>query len=121
MPYEEKKLNLLKQFFRYWYLQILALLSAFFLWLYVNITDKEAFQWEIPIKSEIKVFPNYVYITGKVVSRLKNPEVFRKHIKISLIWDKDKKSAEVVVKSDIPKLFLEIDSYYPKRVNVSDL
>jgi hypothetical protein len=116
MPVEEEKISFWRLVFKYWYLKILAVLSAFFLWLYVNITDKESFQWEIPIKEQ--VIPNYVYITGKVVSRLNRPEIFRKYINVELVWDKDKKSAKVLIKSDIPKLFLEIESYYPKRVTV---
>jgi len=116
MPYEEEKISFWKLVFRYWYLKILALFSAFFLWLYVNITDKENFQWEIPIKA--KVIPNYVYVTGKVVARLNNPVIFRKHIKVELVWDKDKRSAKVLIKCDIPRIFMEIESYYPKRVTV---
>jgi len=118
MPYGEERVSFWKLLFRYWYLKILAIVSAFFLWLYVNITDKESFQWEAPIKAKVKVFPSYVYITGRVVSRLNNPEIFRKHIKIELVWNKNHTAAKVLVKSDIPKPILIIESYYPKRVSV---
>jgi hypothetical protein len=89
-------------------------------WLYVAIKEKVPFQLEIPIKdipSGMVVFPDKVLIAGKISEKINTKDVLN-CFKVSLKWKKGERYATVVVKSPLPKPFIEIESVFPQKVEV---
>ena len=114
------KLRFVKYLVRNWHIKILSLLTAVFVWIYVNVKDKVPFQVELPIRGipqNVEVYPKKVLVTGQIAEKLHTREVLN-CFEVSLMWNKGEKYATVVVKPPLPSPFVEIDGIFPQRVEV---
>ncbi len=103
-----------------WYIKLLAVISAFLLWLYVEVKEKVPFQVQVRITDVPKgyeVFPHEVLIVGKIAEKFNRPSVL-KCFQVHLRWDGKEPYATVEVKAPLPKPLVEIESVYPQRVEV---
>jgi YbbR domain-containing protein len=114
------------KFIRYlishWYIKLLAIVTAFFIWLYVSIKEKVPFQIEVPIRNlpkGVEVFPKKVLVTGEIAQKFNTKEVLN-CFKVSLKWKKGEKYATVEVKVPLPELFVEIDGIFPQKVEIRE-
>ena len=103
-----------------WHIKLLAVLSALFLWLYVEVKEKVPFQVQLKITEVPKgyeVFPHEVLIAGKIAEKFNRLQVLH-CFKVSLRWDGKEPYATVEVKPPLPKPLVEIESIYPQRVEI---
>ena len=103
-----------------WHIKLLALFSAFLLWLYVEVKNKVPFQTEVEITDIPKgyeVFPKNILVAGKVAEKFYREDILR-CFRAKLVWDGKDRYALVKVKSPLPKPFVDIESVYPQRVEI---
>ena len=103
-----------------WHIKLLSVFFAFFLWLYVEIKDKVPFQVQVPVENipkGVEVFPKEVLIVGKISEKFFK-EKYLDCFKVKLVWDGKSNFATVRVIPPVPKFFVNIESIYPKTVEI---
>jgi len=112
--------NLKTLVFENWHIKLLSLAIAFLLWFYVEINDKTSFQVQIPVENipkGVEVFPKEVLVVGKISEKFFKDN-YLSCFKVKLVWDGKSKFATVKVIPPVPRIFVEVNSIYPKTLEV---
>jgi len=102
-----------------WQAALVSLLIALFLWFWVTVKNKVAFQTEVPLTAPegTEVFPDRVLVSGRISEKFFK-ERYLNCFKAYPEWDGRSRYAPVRIEAPLPPPFVEIDAVYPGSVEV---
>ncbi len=97
-----------------WQIKLLSVVSALLLWLFVVAKNKVPFQVEVEVvpPNGYEVFPKKVLVAGKISEKFFNRKVFE------CFKVRADRKGYVRVENPVPFPFVEIDTIFPKKVQV---